>query len=51
MKELKDTLKQSSEQEALSVKKQVIDRMQRLTEKCNKLSFEPLQNCYSQVCA
>ena len=39
MKELKDALEQSSDQEALFVKKQVIDQMQRLTEKYKKSSF------------
>ena len=44
MKELKDAIEKSSDQEALSVKKQVIDRMQQITDKFNKLNTDPLQS-------
>ena len=44
MKELKDAIKKSSDQEALSAKKQVIDRMQQITDKFNKLNTDPLQS-------
>ena len=44
MKELKDAIEKSSDQEALSAKKQVIDRMQQITDKCNKLNTDPLQS-------
>ena len=44
MKELKDAIEKSSDQEALSAKKQVFDRMQQLTLKCNKLNVKPLQS-------
>ena len=44
MKELKDALEKSSDQEALSAKKQVIDRMQQITDKFNKLITDPLQS-------
>ena len=44
MKELKDAIEKSSDQEALSAKKQVIDRMQQITEKFNKLNTEPVQS-------
>ena len=44
MKELKDAIEKSSDQEALSAKKQVIDRMQQITEKFNKLNTDPLQS-------
>ena len=44
MKELKDALEKSSDQEALSAKKQVIDRMQQITDKFNKLNTDPLQS-------
>ena len=44
MKELKDAIERSSDQEALSVKKQVIDRMQQITDKFNKLNTDPLQS-------
>ena len=43
MKELNDALEKSSDQEALSAKKQVIDGMQRLTEKYKKLNKHPVQ--------
>ena len=43
MKELKDAIEKSSDQEALSAKKQVIDRMQQITDKFNKLNTDPLQ--------
>ena len=44
MKELKDAIEKSSDQEALSAKKQVIDRMKQITEKLNKLNTDPLQS-------
>ena len=44
MKELKDAIGQSSDQEALSAKKQVIDRMQQITNKFNKLNTDPVQS-------
>ena len=43
MKELKDAIEKSSDQEALSAKKQVIDRMQQITDKFNKLNTDSLQ--------
>jgi len=42
IKELKDALEQSSNQEALSSKKQVIDQMQRLIGNCKKSSVQSL---------
>ena len=44
MKELKDAIEKSSDQEALSAKKQVIDRMQQITCKFNKLNTDPVQS-------
>ena len=44
MKELKDAIEKSSDQEALSAKKQVINRMQKITNKFNKLNTNPLQS-------
>ena len=44
MKELKDAIEKSSDQEILSAKKQVIDRMQKITDKFNKLNIDPLQS-------
>ena len=44
MKELKDATEKSSDQEVLSAKKQVIDRMQKITDKFNKLNTDPLQS-------
>ena len=44
MKELKDAIEKSSDQEALSAKKQVIDRMQQITDKFNKLNTDPQQS-------
>ena len=44
MKELKDAIEKSPDQEALSAKKQVIDRMQQITDKFNKLNTDPLQS-------
>ena len=44
MKELKDAIEESSDQEALSAKRQVIDRMQQITDKFNKLNTDPLQS-------
>ena len=43
MKELKDAIEKSSDQEALSAKKQVIDRMQQITNRFNKLNTDPFQ--------
>ena len=43
MKELNDAVEKSSDQEVLSVKKQVIDRMQQLTDKCRKVNLPPVQ--------
>ena len=44
MKELKDAIEKSSDQEASSAKKQVIDRMQQITDKFNKLNTDPVQS-------
>ena len=44
MKELKDAIEKSSDQEALSAKKQMIDCMQQITDKFNKLNTDPLQS-------
>ncbi|XP_065882502.1 E3 ubiquitin-protein ligase TRIM71-like [Dysidea avara] len=44
MKELKGVVEKSSDQEALSAKKQVIDRMQQLTTKYKKLNTQPVQS-------
>ena len=44
MKELKDAIEKSSDQEALSAKKQVINRMQQITDKFNKLNTDPVQS-------
>ena len=44
MKELKDAMKKSSDQEALSAKKQVIDHMQQLTTEYKKLNTQPVQS-------
>ena len=44
MKELKDAIEKGSDQEALSAKKQVIDRMQRTTDRYKKLDVQPLQS-------
>ena len=43
MKELNDAVEKSSDQEILSVKKQVIDRMQQITDKCRKVNVPPVQ--------
>ena len=43
IKELNDAVEKSSDQEVLSVKKQVIDRMQQLTEKYEKINLPPVQ--------
>ena len=43
MKEPYNAVEKSSDQEVLSVKKQVIDRMQQITDKCRKLSLPPVQ--------
>ena len=43
MKELNDAVEKSSDQELLSVKKQVIDRMQQITDKCRKVNLPPVQ--------
>ena len=42
IKELKDAVEKSSDQEALSAKKQVIDRMQQLTTKYKELNTQPV---------
>ena len=44
IKEVKDAIEKSSDQEALSAKKQVIDHMQQITDKFNKLNTDPLQS-------
>lgn len=44
MKELKDAIEKSTDQELLSAKKQVIGRMQQITDKYNKLDFCPSQS-------
>ena len=44
MKELNDALEKSSDQEVLSAKKQVTDRMQQLTNKYKKLKAQPVQS-------
>ena len=43
MKELNDAVEKSSDQEVLSVKKQVIDSMQKITDKCRKVNLPPVQ--------
>ena len=43
MKELNDALEKGSDQEALSIKKQVIDCMQQITDKCRKVNLSPVQ--------
>ena len=43
MKELNDAVEKSSDQEVLSVKKQVIDRMQQITDKYEKVNIPPVQ--------
>ena len=43
IKELNDAVEKSSDQEVLSVKKQVIDRMQQITDKCRKVNIPPVQ--------
>ena len=43
MKKLKDAIEKSSDHEVLLAKKQVIDRMQQITDKFNKLNTDPLQ--------
>ena len=43
MKELNNAVEMSSDQEVLSVKKQVIDRMQQITDKCRKVNLPPVQ--------
>ena len=44
MKELKIAIEKSSDQEALSAKKQMIDRMQQIANKYDKLSVHPSQS-------
>ena len=44
MKELKDAIETSADQEALSAKKQVIDHMQQITDKFKELNTDPLQS-------
>ena len=48
MKELKNAVEKSSDQEALCAKKQVIDHMQQLTDKYQKLSTQPVQSTVMQ---
>ena len=43
MKELNDAVEKSSDQEVLSVKKQVIDRMHQITDKYKKVNIPPVQ--------
>ena len=43
MKELNDAVEKGSNQEVLSVKKQVIDRMQQITDKYKKVNIPPVQ--------
>ena len=43
MKELNDTVEKSSDQEILSIKKQVIDRIQQITDKYRKVNLPPVQ--------
>ena len=43
MKELNDAVEKSCDQEVLSVKKQVIDRMQQITDKYKKVNIAPVQ--------
>ena len=43
VKELNDAVEKSSDQEVLSVKKQVIDRMQHITDKYRKVNLPPVQ--------
>ena len=43
IKELNDAMEKSSDQEVLSVKKQVIDRMQQITDKYKKVNLPPVQ--------
>ena len=43
VKELNDAVEKSSDQEALSVKKQVIDRMQQITDKYKRVNLPPVQ--------
>jgi len=43
MKELKDAVEESSNQEALSAKKQVVDRMKQLTSKYQKMNKKPIR--------
>ena len=51
MKELNDALEKSSDQEALSAKKQVIDGMQQLTEKYKKVNKHPVQSASMEITA
>ena len=43
MKELNDAVEKSSDQEVLSVKKQVINRMRQITDKYKKVNISPVQ--------
>ena len=43
MKELNDAVEKSSDQEVLSVKEQVLDRMQQITDKYEKVNIPPVQ--------
>ena len=49
MKELKDAIEKTSDQEALSAKKQVIDHMQQITDKFNKLNTDPVQSATMEL--
>ena len=51
MKELTDALEQSSDQEALSAKKQVSDHVQQLTNKYKKLNIQPVESSAMDFCA
>ena len=44
MKELNDAMEKSSDQEVLFVKKQLMDRMQQITNKCRKVNLPPVQH-------
>ena len=44
VKELKDAIDKSSDQEALLAKKQLIDRMQQITDRYNELNVQPSQS-------
>ena len=50
MKELNDAVEKSSDQEVLSVKKQVINRMRQITDKYKKVNISPVQASHYAVC-